>query len=106
MVSTSQQIGGAVGTAALSTVFAAAPIHPKPFAHNGYRDRSGHPRLHMGGVRDAREKYRGHRWFDDCVEFCEKYDQNYFDTQFDHRPLESFRPMVDEVFGREPWPAH
>ena len=24
---------------------------------------------HMGGDRDAREKYRGHQWFDDCVEF-------------------------------------
>jgi predicted HD phosphohydrolase len=50
---------------------------------------------HMGGVRDAREKYRDHPWFGDCVEFCEKYDQNCFDTQFEHRPLEFFLPMVD-----------
>lgn len=27
-----------------------------------------------------RERYRGHQWFDDCVEFCEKYDQNCFDA--------------------------
>ncbi|MCW2558778.1 MAG: metal-dependent phosphohydrolase, partial [Mycobacterium sp.] len=40
---------------------------------------------------------------DDCVEFCEKYDQNCFDTQFEHRPLEFFRPMVEQVFAREPW---
>ncbi|CAN5765782.1 HD domain-containing protein [soil metagenome] len=58
---------------------------------------------HMGGVRDAREKYRGHRWFDDCVEFCEKYDQNCFDAHFEHRELEFFRPMVEQVFAREPW---
>jgi predicted HD phosphohydrolase len=58
---------------------------------------------HMGGVRDAREKYRGHQWFDDCVEFCEKYDQNCFDAEFAHRPLEFFRPMVEQVFAREPW---
>ena len=60
---------------------------------------------HMGGVRDAREKYRGHQWFDDCVEFCEKYDQNCFDVDFEHRPLDFFRPMVERVFAREPWTA-
>jgi predicted HD phosphohydrolase len=58
---------------------------------------------HMGGVRDARERYRGHQWFDDCVEFCEKYDQNCFDIDFEHRPLEFFKPMVEHVFAREPW---
>ncbi|MBI3692009.1 MAG: HD domain-containing protein [Mycolicibacterium aromaticivorans] len=60
---------------------------------------------HMGGVRDARERYRGHPWFDDAVEFCERYDQNCFDVQFEHRPLEFFRPMVQDVFAREPWLA-
>src|SRR5690242_2712278 len=58
---------------------------------------------HMGGVRDAREKYRGHRWFDDCVEFCEKYDQNCFDADFEHRSLDFFRPVVERVFARQPW---
>lgn len=58
---------------------------------------------HMGGVRNARDKYRGHPWFDDAVEFCEKYDQNCFDSRFEHRPLEFFAPMVQEIFDREPW---
>jgi predicted HD phosphohydrolase len=58
---------------------------------------------HMGGVRDARNRYLGHPWFDDCVEFCENYDQNCFDAAFEHRPLEFFRPMVERVFAREPW---
>jgi predicted HD phosphohydrolase len=58
---------------------------------------------HMNGVRDARERYRGHQWFDDCVEFCEKYDQNCFDDRFESRPLEFFRPMVEQVFARAPW---
>jgi len=58
---------------------------------------------HMGGVRDARERYRDHPWFDDAVEFCERYDQNCFDTQFEHRPLEFFQPMVAEIFARTPW---
>ena len=54
---------------------------------------------HMGGVRDAREKYRGHQWFDDCVEFCEKYDQNCFDPDYDWLPAEFFEPMVRRVFA-------
>ncbi|OYN76526.1 HD domain-containing protein [Mycolicibacterium sphagni] len=58
---------------------------------------------YMGGVRDARERYRGHAWFDDAVEFCEKYDQNCFDAHFVHRPLEFFHPMVEEIFSRDPW---
>src|SRR5262249_32782936 len=32
-----------------------------------------------GGDRNARDRYRGHPWFDDCAEFCERYDQNCFD---------------------------
>ena len=52
--------------------------------------------------RDARDRYRGHRWFDDAVEFCERYDQNCFDPGYDSEPLAFFRPMLDEVFGREP----
>ena len=57
----------------------------------------------MGGDKDARERYRGHQWFDDCVEFCERYDENCFDPGYDNLPLETFEPMVYEVFGREPW---
>ncbi|BCI51392.1 hypothetical protein NIIDNTM18_06700 [Mycolicibacterium litorale] len=48
-------------------------------------------RPHMGGVR-ARESYRGHPWFDDSVELCEKCDQNPFDSRFEHRPLEFLPP--------------
>lgn len=57
----------------------------------------------MGGTRDARERYRGHQWFDDTVEFCEKYDENCFDAAYDTLPLETFRPLVEEVFSQTPW---
>ncbi len=57
----------------------------------------------MGGTKDARERYRGHQWFDDTVEFCEKYDENCFDARYDNLPMEAFQPLVEEVFTRTPW---
>ena len=48
---------------------------------------------------DARERYRGHEWFDDCAEFCELYDQNCFDPGYDSLPLEEFEPLVRSVFS-------
>ena len=48
---------------------------------------------------DARERYRGHEWFDDCAEFCELYDQNCFDPAYDSLPLERFEPLVRVVFS-------
>jgi len=53
-----------------------------------------------GGDRNARDKYLGHPFYDDCVEFCEHFDQNCFDPDYDSLPLEFFRPIVEEVFSR------
>ncbi len=47
----------------------------------------------------ARERYRGHEWFDDCAEFCELYDQNCFDPAYDSSPIEHFEPIVERVFA-------
>lgn len=57
---------------------------------------------HMGGVRDARERYRDSPWYDDAIYFCENYDENCFDPDYPTLPLEHFAPMVTEVFSREP----
>jgi predicted HD phosphohydrolase len=54
---------------------------------------------HSGGDRDARERYRGHEWFDACAEFCERYDQNCFDPAYESLPIEHFEPMVRRVFA-------
>jgi predicted HD phosphohydrolase len=53
-----------------------------------------------GGDRNARDKYIDHPFYDDCVEFCEQFDQNCFDPDYDSLPLEFFRPIVEEVFRR------
>jgi predicted HD phosphohydrolase len=55
----------------------------------------------MGEDRNARDKYIDHPFYDDCVEFCEQFDQNCFDPDYDSLPLEFFRPLVEEVF-RQP----
>ena len=52
-----------------------------------------------GGDRNARERYRGHPWFDACADFCERYDQNCFDPDYESLPLERFEPLVREVFS-------
>ena len=49
---------------------------------------------HMGGDKNARERFRGHRWFDATVEFCERYDENCFDPAYEWLPLEHFAPAV------------
>jgi predicted HD phosphohydrolase len=51
----------------------------------------------VGLDRNMRDRYRDHPYFQDCVEFCEKYDQNSFDPGFDSMPLEAFVPMVHRV---------
>ena len=55
---------------------------------------------YLGGDRHARDKYRDSPYFDDCVYFCQYYDQNAFDPAYESKPLEFFIPMMHNVFGR------
>ena len=52
---------------------------------------------HIGGDRNARERYKDHRFYQDCVDFCEKWDQTSFDPDYPTLPLEYFEPMVRKV---------
>ena len=58
---------------------------------------------HVGGDPNKRDKHKGHEFFDDCAEFCERWDQSSFDPDYDNLDIEFFRPMVEEVFAREPY---
>jgi len=55
---------------------------------------------HKGQDRDAREAFRDHEHFQACADFCEKWDQNSFDPDYDTLPLEAFEPMVRRVFEK------
>ena len=53
---------------------------------------------HLGLDRNLRDRYRDHEHFRACAEFCEKYDQNCFDGDYDTLPLEAFEEAVRNVF--------
>ncbi|HFC04465.1 MAG TPA: HD domain-containing protein [Rhizobiales bacterium] len=55
---------------------------------------------HLGGDRNARERFKDHPWYDDCVYFCHNYDQNSFDPDYDTLAISFFEPMVREVFAK------
>jgi predicted HD phosphohydrolase len=55
---------------------------------------------HLGGDRNARDAFIDHPWYGDCVEFCELYDQNCFDPDYESLPPEHFEPMVRRVFAQ------
>lgn len=56
---------------------------------------------HLGGDRNARDRYRDHPHFQACVDFCRNWDQESFDPDYDTLPLAHFEPMVRRVFARE-----
>ena len=58
---------------------------------------------HLGGNRNKRDKYKGHKYYDACVKFCEKDDQCSFDHNYKSYPLEKFEPMVRNIFARKPY---
>ncbi|WP_422016693.1 HD domain-containing protein [Reyranella sp.] len=51
----------------------------------------------LGLDRNARDKYKDSPYFNDTVEFCEKYDSPSFDKNYPNLPIEAFRPLIDEV---------
>ena len=56
----------------------------------------------MGLDKNTRDCFAEHEWYKDAVEFCEKYDENCFDPDYISEPLAFFKPMLQEVFTREP----
>ncbi len=56
---------------------------------------------HYGWDKNARDKFKDHPCFDSCAAFCERWDQASFDPTYDTKPLETFEPMVREVFARK-----
>ena len=61
---------------------------------------------HLGGDRNARDRYKDHEYYQACADFCENWDQNSFDPDYDSLPLDFFEPMVNRIFDREPFGDH
>ena len=58
---------------------------------------------HLGGNRNQREKYKGHKYYQDTINFCENWDQKSFDPNFRSLSLENFKPLVYKIFSRKPY---
>jgi predicted HD phosphohydrolase len=58
---------------------------------------------HVGANPNKRDMYIGSPYFDDCKEFCERWDQASFDPDYPNKPLEFFVEMVRDVFARSPY---
>ena len=58
---------------------------------------------HVGADPHKRDKHNGNVYFQDCSDFCDRWDQKSFDPQYDTKPIEFFIPKVREVFARTPY---
>ena len=58
---------------------------------------------HLGGDKNTRDKYKGHKYYKATIDFCEKYDQSSFDPNYKSFPLDFFKPMVKKIFSRKPY---
>ena len=50
-----------------------------------------------------RDRYQDEPYFDDCVQFCELWDQKSFDPAYTSLSIDFFSPFVMEVFSRKPY---
>jgi len=57
-------------------------------------------KIFLGLDKNMRDKYKDNPYFESCREFCEKYDQNSFDPDYDTLDLDFFIPMVKELFQK------
>jgi predicted HD phosphohydrolase len=57
---------------------------------------------HLGGDRNARDRFKDHPWYRACGDFCERWDQASFDPAYPTKPLGHFEPLVRRIFSRDP----
>ena len=57
---------------------------------------------HLGKDRNSRDKFKDHPYYQDAIDFCEKWDQKSFDPNYESFPLDHFEPMVRRLFSKEP----
>jgi|TARA_Y100000994_G_scaffold233391_1_gene221410 predicted HD phosphohydrolase len=54
----------------------------------------------LGLDKNMREQFIDNPYYESCKEFCEKYDQNSFDPDYETLELEFFIPMVKKLFKK------
>ena len=58
---------------------------------------------HFGGNKNQREKYIGHKYYQDTINFCENWDQKSFDPNYKSLTLRDLEPIVKKIFSRKPY---
>jgi len=58
---------------------------------------------HLGFNRNKRDKYKTHKYYKDCIKFCELWDQTSFDPNYKSLPLKRFEPIIKKIFSRKPY---
>ena len=58
---------------------------------------------HLGKNKNQRDKYKHHPYYQDAVDFCEKWDQASFDPDYKNMTLEEFAPIIKKIFSRKPY---
>ena len=58
---------------------------------------------HLGADRNKRDKYKNHKYYDDCLKFCELWDQSSFDPNYKSLKLKDFEPIIRKIFSRKPY---
>ena len=58
---------------------------------------------HIGGNKNEREQYKGHKYYIATINFCENWDQKSFDRNFKSLTLKDFEPFVKKIFKRTPY---
>ena len=53
--------------------------------------------------RNLRDEYKGHKFYEDTINFCYKWDQASFDPNYNTIPLDDFIPLVGKIFSRTPY---
>ncbi|MGA2709047.1 MAG: HD domain-containing protein [Steroidobacteraceae bacterium] len=55
---------------------------------------------HLGGDRNARDRFLDHPWYQACKDFCANWDQCSFDPDYPTEPMQTFEPLVRRIFTR------
>jgi len=58
---------------------------------------------HLDGNRNQRDKYKGHKYYKDTIDFCENWDQKSFDPNYKSLRIKDFEPYVKKIFSRTPY---
>jgi len=57
---------------------------------------------HIGADRNARDAYADSPFYEQCEEFCAKYDQTAFDADYVSNPLSYYEPLLHQFFTPKP----